>query len=154
MSNFPRCYLFFIHLLIYFCFYVISHSIIIPSNWHQQEQPRNDDLPPREAIHQSFMFYTGRLPLPFYIRLLTEKAHLSYTYYLKMLPETKPRNEARKNRSLASSTPPQMAGGGWKHSLLPGRNKQPILGKHMLPSAGTCMCVPHRSVPFDFNVRL
>ena len=71
-----------------------------------------------------------------------------------MLPETKPWNEARKNRSLASSPPPQMAGGGWKHSLLPGRNKQPILGKHMLPSAGTCMCVPHRSVPFDFNVRL
>lgn len=33
MSNFPRCYLFFIHLLIYFCFYVISHSIIIPSNF-------------------------------------------------------------------------------------------------------------------------
>ena len=98
-----------------------------------------------------------RLPLPFYIRLLTEKAHLSYTYYFKLLKDllkNKTLKWSKKEPESHKLPAPTNGRGKLEQSLLPGRNKQPILGKHMLPSAGTCLCVPHRSVTFDFNVRL
>ena len=86
MSHSPRCYLLVIHLLIYFCFTFISHSIIIPSNFISRNWTEERSATPGGYSSKFYVLY-GQAPLPFYIRLLTEKPHLSYTYYLKLLKD-------------------------------------------------------------------
>ena len=62
MSHSPRCYLLVIHLLIYFCFTFISHSIIIPSNFISRNWTEERSATPGGYSSKFYVLY-GQAPI-------------------------------------------------------------------------------------------
>ena len=64
MSHSPRCYLLVIHLLIYFCFTFISHSIIIPSNFISRNWTEERSATPGGYSSKFYVLY-GQAPITY-----------------------------------------------------------------------------------------
>ena len=100
MSHSPRCYLLVIHLLIYFCFTFISHSIIIPSNFICRNWTEERFATPGGYSSKFYVLYE-RAPITLLHTTFWQKSHTFriptiWNYWKTYLKWSKKEPESRK----------------------------------------------------------